>query len=382
MSALLPGASEVGASEVGAGEVGAQEIIRLDVPLGNGRSYPVAVGAGAVVELGRLLPRAAKRVAIVSQASIPVDPTAWDLGRETRQFMIGEGESDKSLSTIERLCSAWSQWGMTRNDVVLAVGGGLVTDVGGFAAACYHRGVAVVHVPTTLLGMIDAAIGGKTAVNLPEGKNLVGAFWQPSAVVCDTDVLDSLSARELRSGWGELVKYHFLEPTIQAQAGAFLPAGGAASQPLDDNRPTDVQIARCVALKAAVVAADERESGLRATLNYGHTLGHALEIATSFGLRHGEAVAIGLIFAAELACALGRIDEARVVEHRRILAGRDLPMRPPEGLDPAELIALMGRDKKALDGITFVLDGPNGIETVTDVPRPAIEAALSRVASQ
>lgn len=354
-------------------------IITVDVPLGGGRSYPVLVGAEAIGELAPILPKSAKRVAVVTQASIPIDPSTWALGRETRTFQIGEGESHKTLSTIETLCSAWSRWGMTRNDVVVAVGGGLVTDVGGFAAACYHRGIAVVHVPTTLLGMIDAAIGGKTAVNLPEGKNLVGAYWQPMGVVCDTTFLTTLPAAELRSGWGELVKYHFLEATVQALAGHLLPIDGPAAAPLDDAQPDDVQIARCVALKAAVVAADERESGLRACLNYGHTLAHALEIATGFELRHGEAVAIGLIYAAELGFETGRISAERVAEHRQILAGRHLPMRPPPGLDRSGLITLMGRDKKALDGITFVLDGPHGIETVTGVAGPAMEAALSRM---
>ena len=351
---------------------------RLEVALPDGRSYPVVVGAGVRSQLAERLPAGAKKVAIVTQATIPPAMVAGlATGREQSVYLIGDGETHKTLATVETLCSAWARWGMTRNDVVVAVGGGLVTDVGGFAAACYHRGIAVVHVPTTLLGMIDAAIGGKTAVNLAEGKNLVGAFWQPAAVVCDTDLLATLPGRELRSGWGELVKYYFLEPTVRRQAGRFLPTEGALSHPLEAGQPDTQQIARSVALKAAVVAADERESGLRATLNYGHTLAHALEIATNFELRHGEAVAIGLMYAATLAHRIGRISSEAVAEHRRILAGRDLPMRPPEGLDPSLLINLMGRDKKALHGLTFVLDGPNGVETVTGIPRSEIEAALA-----
>ena len=181
-------------------------MITVEVPL-PGATYPVLVGSGARRELGSVVPARAKRVAVVTQAGIdfPVDP-----GCEHRVFVIGDGEPAKSLATIEDLTRAWAAWGLTRGDAVVAVGGGVVTDTAGFAAASYHRGTPIVQVPTTLLGMVDAAIGGKTGVNLPEGKNLVGAFWQPSAVVCDLDALDTLPERELRCGRGELAKYHFL----------------------------------------------------------------------------------------------------------------------------------------------------------------------------
>ena len=173
--------------------------------------------------------------------------------------------------------------GLTRRDVVVGIGGGMVTDVAGFAAASWHRGTPVVHVATTLLGMVDAAIGGKTGVNLPEGKNLVGAFWQPLGVICDLDALATLPERELRCGLGEMSKYHFLTgDDLLALA-------------------LDERIARCIEIKADVVASDEREGGRRALLNYGHTLAHAIETATDHSIAHGEAVAIGLVFAAELA---------------------------------------------------------------------------------
>ncbi len=335
-------------------------MITVRVPLAD-RSYDVLVGDGARHELASVIPESARRVAVVTQEAtgVEVDP-----GREHRVFTIGQGEEAKSLSTIEQLCSEFAQWGLTRNDALVAVGGGLVTDVGGFAAAVYHRGIPVVHVSTTLLGQIDAAIGGKTGVNLPEGKNLVGAYWQPSAVLCDTEVLASLPPRELRSGFGELAKYHFL-------------GGGDL-----DSLPLDEQVAACVRIKADVVASDEREGGRRATLNYGHTLGHALEIAGSFDLRHGEAVAIGLIYAAELARTLGRIDDDAVAEHRRVVAAYDLPSRLPAGSDPDQLVELMGRDKKNLDGLTFVLDGPNGVESVVGVERAALDAAFEAVGQE
>lgn len=326
------------------------------------RSYDVIVGDGARHELSRVLPRTARRVAVVTQPGVGVDVRA-DIGdgRDVRVFEMGVGEEHKSLSTVETLCRGFAQWGLTRADCVVAVGGGIVTDTAGFAAASYHRGVAVVHVATTLLAQVDAAIGGKTGVNLPEGKNLVGAFWQPTAVLCDTATLATLPPRELRCGFGEIAKYRFL--------------GGEGIDAL----PLDEQVAACVAIKAAVVVDDERESGRRAILNYGHTLGHAVETAGGHDLRHGEAVAIGLVFAAELARRLGRIDEARVAEHRRVVASFDLPVSVPGGIETAKLVELMARDKKALDGMTFVLDGPRGVESVTGIDPQLVVDSIEAV---
>lgn len=334
-------------------------MITVGVDVGH-RRYDVVVGDGARHELAGLLPPRARRAAVVTQRGIgaEVDP-----GIEHRTFEIGEGEPAKSLDTVGRLCSELAAWGVTRNDVIVAVGGGLVTDVAGFAAAVYHRGVEVVHVSTTLLGQIDAAIGGKTGVNLPEGKNLVGAFWQPFAVVCDTELLATLPPREMRSGLGELAKYHFL-------------GGGDL-----DDLPLDERVAACVRIKAEVVSSDEREGGRRAILNYGHTLGHALEICGGFDLRHGEAVAIGLVYAAELARRLGRIDGARVVEHRRVVAAYDLPSAIPDGIDDDAILGALARDKKALDGLTFVLDGPDGVEVVADVEPDLVRRTLDDVRS-
>ncbi|MDQ3145583.1 MAG: 3-dehydroquinate synthase [Actinomycetota bacterium] len=333
-------------------------VITVPVELGE-RSYDVLVGPGARHRLLEVLPVGVRRAAVVTQPAVDVEV---DAGVEQARFLIDEGEGAKSLETVEELCRAFSRFGLTRGDVVVAVGGGVVTDTAGFAAAVYHRGVAVVHVSTTLLGQVDAAIGGKTGVNLPEGKNLVGAFWQPAAVLCDTEVLETLPPREYRSGLGEMAKYRFL----------------GAPDLLD--LPLPERVAACVRIKAAVVAADEREStgtgGGRVTLNYGHTLAHALETAGRFDLRHGEAVAIGLVFAAELACGLGRIERARVAEHRRVVAAYDLPMRLPPDTDADALVALFAHDKKAVGGTTFVLDGPRGVEPVCGVSRAAVDAAL------
>jgi 5-deoxy-5-amino-3-dehydroquinate synthase len=340
-------------------------VITVPVELGE-RSYDVLVGRGARHRLLEVLPVGAQRAAVVTQADVgvPVDP-----GVEHEVFVIDDGEDAKCMETVEDLCRRFARWGLTRRDVVVAVGGGVVTDTAGFAAAVYHRGVPVVHVATTLLAQVDAAIGGKTGVNLPEGKNLVGAFWQPAAVVCDTEVLETLPPREYLSGCGEMAKYHFL--------------GGEHLEDL----PLEERVAASVRIKADVVASDERESpggagtqmGRRAILNYGHTLAHALETQGRYDLRHGEAVAIGLVFAAELARRLERIDDGRVDHHRKVVESYHLPSRLPEDADADALVELMGRDKKAVDGLTFVLDGPAGVQPVHGVDVEQVRLALEAV---
>ena len=337
--------------------LGVVETNRINVDLGP-KTYPVLIGTDCLNEaFSTLLPKKARKAAIVTQENIGVVPS---IGMEYKTFYVGDGEQAKTLQTVEDLCSSWVQWGLTRNDVVIAVGGGLVTDIAGFAAAIYHRGIDVIHVPTTLLGMVDAAIGGKTAVNLPEGKNLAGSFWQPLGVICDTSTLSSLPEREWRCGYGEVAKYHFLGT--------------------QDLRHLDLteQITRCVQLKADIVAEDERETGRRAILNYGHTLAHALELEKDFTLAHGEAVAIGIRYAAEIAKLLGRIDEKRVEEHELVLEHYGLAYTLPSSCDFEHIITLFSRDKKALSGISFVLDGPNGVEVVKigdpEILKKAMEA--------
>ena len=332
-------------------------MIRVDVDLGE-RSYPVLVGPGVRHELAAVLDPAVRRVAIVTEEGldIPVDP-----GRPHEVFEIRGGETNKTLATVEDLCRQFARWELTRADAVVGVGGGIVTDIAGFVASVYHRGLPVVQVATTLLAQIDAAVGGKTGVNLPEGKNLVGAYWQPSAVLCDTEVLATLPPDEWRCGLGELAKYHWL--------------GGGDLDALE----LDERVAACVRIKADVVASDEREGGRRAILNYGHTLAHAIETASDHALRHGEAVAIGLLYAAEVAYRLGRIDAAAVAEHRRVIGAYELRSTVPDGLSDAELIGLFARDKKATREVTFVLDGPNGVEPVTGISDDLLRDALAAV---
>nr|AXL06343.1 3-dehydroquinate synthase [uncultured bacterium] len=290
-------------------------------------------------------------------------PSEWvpDPGVETLLLPARDGERDKTLATVEALCAEFVRFGLTRSDVVVSCGGGTTTDVVGLAAALYHRGVAVIHLPTSLLAQVDAGVGGKTAVNLPAGKNLVGAYWQPSAVLCDTDYLSTLPARELRNGLGEIARCHFIgAPDLRGLTLA-------------------EQITASVSLKARVVERDERDTGVRHVLNYGHTLGHALERATGYALRHGEGVAIGTVFAGRLAGALGRIGPARVAEHLEVVRHYGLPARLPDGIGSEVLLRLMRHDKKAVDGLTFVLDGPRGAELVTGVPPATVRHVLDEM---
>jgi 5-deoxy-5-amino-3-dehydroquinate synthase len=340
-------------------------VITVPVELGD-RRYDVLVGDGvrrqlAAVIAGRV-PGPVGRAAVVTQAAVA--EAGWlrglDPGVPFDIVEVPDGEIAKSLLMVEHLCREFAARGLARTDVIVAVGGGVVTDVAGFAAAVYHRGIPYVSIATSLLAQVDAAIGGKTGVNLAEGKNLVGAFWQPSAVLCDTETLSTLPPREWACGRGEMAKYAFLS------AGTDLP-----------DLPLIEQVARCVSLKAAVVAADEREGGRRALLNYGHTLAHALEASALAGIRHGEAVAVGLVFAALLARRLGRIDDARVELHRRVLAGFGLVAELPPGARAPELLGSMARDKKARHDLTFVLDGPDGLEVVRGVDPAAVLATLA-----
>jgi 5-deoxy-5-amino-3-dehydroquinate synthase len=335
------------------------------------RSYPVLVGPGARHEVARFVPTRAKAAVIVTQQSIM--DAGWveglDPGVPFEVCLIPDGEHAKTLATVEVLARFFANAGLSRADVVVALGGGIVTDVAGFAAATYHRGTAYLNVATSLLAQVDAAIGGKTGVNLPEGKNLVGAFWQPDAVLCDTETLSSLPPREWACGRGEIAKYAFL---------------GDAPTP---EQPIEEQVARCAGIKAAVVAEDEREGGRRVILNYGHTLAHALEAAgqadhPDWDLRHGEAVAIGVLFAALLAQRLGRIGEERVAEHRRIIGSFDLPTDLPPGAEARELVDFMGRDKKAQQDLTFVLDGPDGVEAVRGVAAADVIATLAAMGAR
>ena len=321
------------------------------------RSYIVHIGPGVRHLLAEVIAGiGARRVVMVSAR-----PEEWlpVPGVPALVLPARDGEDDKTLATVAALCGEFARFGLTRADAVVSIGGGTTTDVVGLAAAMFHRGTPVVHLPTSLLAQVDASVGGKTAVNLPEGKNLVGAYWQPRAVLCDTDYLRTLPPRERINGYGEIARCHFIG------------AGDLRDRPVQD------QIAASVELKASVVSADERDTGLRHILNYGHTLGHALERATDFRMRHGEAVAVGMVFAGRVAGALGRIDDDRIAEHRRVVEHYGLPVALPTGVADATLIGLMRLDKKAIDGLSFVLDGPAGPQLVPDVPEEVVARTLA-----
>ncbi|CUU57545.1 5-deoxy-5-amino-3-dehydroquinate synthase [Parafrankia irregularis] len=330
---------------------------RVWVDLGE-RGYPVEIGPG----VRRLLPDVVGRIGAARVAVVSARPdldAVPDPGVPALRITARDGEHGKTLANVQELCEGFASFGLTRSDAVVSCGGGTTTDVVGLAAALYHRGIAVIHLPTSLLAQVDASVGGKTAVNLPAGKNLVGAYWQPSAVLCDTDHLRTLPAREWTNGYGEIARAHFIG------------AGDLRGLPVAE------QIARSVALKASIVARDERDGGLRHILNYGHTLGHALEIVTGFEMRHGEGVAVGTVFAGRLAAALGLIDEARAAEHLDVVAHYGLPTALPADVDIADLVAAMRRDKKSTNtGLTFVLDSPEGPQLVPDVPPDVVVSTL------
>ncbi len=301
---------------------------RIRLELGE-HSHDVHVGRGASQSAGALVAKLARGRPVVALADLHVDALhgealarAWaDAGVRVQRETLPRGESAKTMAVVEATCRRLAQLGVERDDVIAGVGGGAATDAAGFVAAVYLRGVSFVAVPTTLLGMVDAAIGGKTAVDLPEGKNLVGAFRQPRLVVADLAFLETLPEREFRAGFAEMVKIAWIaDPELFARF-----------EELDENfrfSPSLVSlVARCIELKARIVARDERESGERALLNFGHTWGHALETEARGALLHGEAVALGMVSATHLSVELGRCSPENLDRLVRLLERAGLPTR-------------------------------------------------------
>jgi len=318
--------------------------------------YDVVVGRGVQDQLPALLGTGVQRVALVHAPGLTVELP----GYEVLDLPVPEGEAAKTAAVVADCWDRLGAAGFTRSDAVVAVGGGATTDVGGFVAATWLRGVRVVHVPTSLLGMVDAAVGGKTGIDTGAGKNLVGAFHEPAGVLCDLDLLASLPRRELVSGLGEVVKCGFIaDPEILALVEK---DPSAALDPASDVLAELVE--RSVRVKAEVVAGDLRETGGRdghpgrEVLNYGHTLAHAIEKASGYAVRHGEAVAIGMVYAAELARLAGRLDEKTAARHAVVLASVGLPTTW-SGAPFDELLSVMRVDKKTRgDTLRFlVLDG-------------------------
>ncbi|HEX6454563.1 MAG TPA: 3-dehydroquinate synthase [Trebonia sp.] len=317
------------------------------IPVGGEQPYEVVVGTGVLPELPSLVGKKAETVAVIHAAGLgAIARQACDAlaaaGFAVRATEVPDGEAAKRIDVAARLWSWLAEQRITRSDCVVGIGGGAATDLAGFAAATWLRGVSVVLVPTTVLGMVDAAVGGKTAIDIPEGKNLVGAFHPPAAVLCDMTVLSTLPRPDYVAGLAEVIKAGFIADgtildLVRADpAGAGSPSGEHARELIE----------RGIRVKARVVSADLRESGLREILNYGHTLGHAIERVEAYEFRHGDAVAIGSVFAAEVARLSGRLTAADVDAHRSILTSVGLPASYAGGSWP-ELRAAMSLDKKS-----------------------------------
>ena len=330
----------------------------VTVQVGVDPPYPVVIGTGLLNELGELL-SGRHRVAILHQPVLAQTAEAIrshlaDKGVDAHRIEIPDAEAGKDLPFVGFIWEVLGRIGIGRKDALISLGGGAATDVAGFAAATWLRGVSIVHVPTTVLGMVDAAVGGKTGINTEAGKNLVGAFHQPLAVLVDLATLETLPRNEIISGMAEVVKTGFIADPVILDLIEADPQ--AALDPKGDVLPELIR--RSITVKAEVVAADEKESELREILNYGHTLGHAIERRERYQWRHGAAVSVGLVFAAELSRLAGRLDDATAERHRTILASLGLPVSYEADALP-QLLEYMAGDKKARAGVLrfVVLDG-------------------------
>jgi 3-dehydroquinate synthase len=351
----------------------------IEVALGQ-RSYPVWIGRGLLGDAARWRARLRGRHALVlsntTVAPLYLERVAQGLdGLHWSSFLLDDGEAHKSFANVGHALDALAQLGATRDACVVALGGGVVGDLAGFTAACWMRGIDFVQMPTTLLAMVDSSVGGKTGVNLPAGKNLVGAFHQPRAVVADIDTLATLPEREYRAGLAEVIKGAAIgdEPFF-----AWLEAHAGALAARDDAALVEA-IARKVRYKAGVVARDETEQGERALLNLGHTFGHALETAGRYtALLHGEGVAVGMLLAARLSERLGMSAAADTARLRRLLDTVGLPVAVPAGFDPGQLLELMRLDKKNTAGTLRLIlwRGIGRAEIVGGVDEGAVLAVL------
>src|SRR3954464_14311961 len=359
--------------------------VTVDVGLGE-RAYDIVIGRGVLAQLGGRVAelRPGARAAIVTDEYVAThwlrrtEASLLDAGIATSRIIVDEGEVSKSYEGLEFVCEALIAAKIERNDLVIALGGGVVGDLGGFAAAILRRGVDFVQVPTSLLAQVDSSVGGKTGINSPQGKNLLGAFHQPVLVIADTSVLDTLSPRQFRAGYAEVAKYGVLGDEaffswLEANH-ADIFSGGAAREHA---------IATSCRAKAAIVSRDERENGERALLNLGHTFGHALEAATGFSDRlfHGEGVSVGMVLAAEFSAQLGMISAADAARVERHLAAVGLPTHlqdiagfAQEGLADADaLLALMAQDKKVKRGkLTFILLEAVGRAVIANDVEPSL----------
>jgi 3-dehydroquinate synthase len=353
----------------------------LEVALAE-RTYPIHIGAGVVRRAGALLAeRGVTNAVVVTNATVaghwlaPLCESLAAAGITPQTVQVPDGEAHKNWETLQAVVTRLLELRAERSTTLIALGGGVVGDITGFAAAIYQRGMPFVQVPTTLLAQVDSSVGGKTGINHPLGKNMIGAFYQPRAVLIDTDCLRTLPPRELAAGLAEVIKYGAIR---DIEFLAWLEARMDALVARDPGALAHAIHESC-RIKAAIVGADEREHGERALLNFGHTFGHAIENAMGYGQwLHGEAVAAGMVVAADVSRRLGRIDAADVLRLRALVARAGLPTEAP-ALGFERWMALMGRDKKVVAGtIRYVLLDALGRAVVSaDVPDAVLREALS-----
>ncbi|MFP5403833.1 MAG: 3-dehydroquinate synthase [Gammaproteobacteria bacterium] len=353
----------------------------LTVDLGD-RSYPIHIGPGLIDDAGLIVPHLAqKRVMVVTNTTVAplylarLTATLEEAGVRVAKVVLPDGEAYKNWETLNLIFDALLTERAERKTTLIALGGGVIGDMTGFAAACYQRGVPFIQIPTTLLSQVDSSVGGKTGINHPLGKNMIGAFYQPKAVLADTDTLKTLPARELSAGLAEVIKYGLI---WDAGFLAWLEANMDKLRTLDQAAIAHA-IHRSCEIKAQVVAQDEREGGLRAILNLGHTFGHAIETGMGYGVwLHGEAVGAGMVMAAQASQRMGWLSAADVARTRAIIRAAGLPdVAPDLGVD--KYLEYMGHDKKVEGGrMRFVLLKALGEAVITgDVPTEVLTGVLT-----
>lgn len=353
---------------------------QLSVELGD-RSYPIYIGCGLLSQ-----PELVARHISGKQVCIVTDDTVAPLylaalcealeGYQVLKVVLPTGEAFKNWSTLQQVFDALLAARHDRKTTLIALGGGVIGDMTGFAAACYQRGVDFIQIPTTLLSQVDSSVGGKTGINHPAGKNMLGAFYQPKAVLIDTNSLQTLPAREVSAGLAEIIKYGLISDLTFL---AWLEANIDGLRALDPSLITEA-IARSCRIKADVVAADEREGGVRAILNLGHTFGHAIEAHQGYGQwLHGEAVGAGMVMALDMSCRQGWIKQAEVDRAAALIAAAGLPVSPPGNMQASDFMDLMAIDKKVLDGqLRLVLIKALGHAVVSaDFDSASLQATLA-----
>ncbi|MCJ8298619.1 MAG: 3-dehydroquinate synthase [Pseudomonadales bacterium] len=351
----------------------------LTVELGE-RSYPIFIGSNILPDINLSEYIVGRQVLIVSNETIaPLYMDQLDAQLENfcvDHIILPDGEQYKNLEQVNSIFDQLLTCRHNRTTTLIALGGGVVGDMTGFAAACYQRGVNFIQIPPTILAQVDSSVGGKTGVNHPLGKNMIGAFYQPNLVIADIAYFQTLPARQVAAGIAEIIKYGFI---YDAEFFAWLEQNISALM-AKDTQALSYAVFRSCQIKAEVVAKDEKEMGIRAWLNFGHTFGHAIETHQGYGTwLHGEAVAIGMMMAVDLSCRLGWIDELLLQRAKNLLLAAQLPIFAPEDMTVDDFLNLMSVDKKVLDGnIRLVLLKSLGEATVTaDFDRGALEETLS-----